>query len=71
MMHSTAWSVVKAQHTIFGQAGHSSCPIMIPGVSSLGVPEVQWYLQILSDQLCTLSQLGEPDYAHLITTGNP
>ena len=22
---ATAWSVVKAQHTIFGQAGHSSC----------------------------------------------
>ena len=23
-------AVVKAQHTILGQAGHSSCPIMIP-----------------------------------------
>ena len=30
LSNTTAWSVVKAQQTIFGQAGHSSCPIMIP-----------------------------------------
>ena len=40
------------------------------GLSSLGVPGVPWYPQILADQL-TLPQLGGADYAHHITTGTP
>jgi hypothetical protein len=42
----------------------------ISGLSSLGVPGVQWHTQILADQL-TLFQPGGTDYAHLITTGTP
>ena len=40
------------------------------GLSSLGVPGVPWYTQILADQL-TLFQPGGTDYAQLITTGTP
>ena len=40
------------------------------GPSSLGVPGVPWYTQILADQL-TLFQPWGTDYAHLITTGTP
>ena len=37
-------------------------------VSSLGVPGMPWYPQILADQL-TLSQPVGADYAHHISTG--
>ena len=39
-------------------------------LSSLGVPGVPWYPQILADQL-TLSQPGGADYARHINTGTP
>ena len=42
--------------------------LLTSGPSSLGVPGVPWHTQILADQL-TLSQPGETNYAHLITTG--
>ena len=36
----------------------------------MGVPDVPWHTQILTDQL-TLFQPGVTDYAYLITTGTP
>ena len=42
--------------------------VFITGPSSLGVPGVPWYTQILADQL-TLFQPGGTYYAHLITSG--
>ena len=41
--------------------------VVVPGLSSLGVP---WHTQILLDQL-TLFQSRGTDYAHLITSGTP
>ena len=45
-------------------------PMVLAGLSSLGVPGVPGHTQILADQL-TLFQPGRTDYAHLITTGTP
>ena len=57
LSNTTAWSVVKAQHTIFGQAGHSSCPIMIPvnfyhKMSIMKCLPIVWVIKRKKNLLC-------------------